>query len=549
MKTVTVIIIAITLITLALLSQSSWARPRVSSSPAFTLGSNPVAPLAGELKVATTKPTRATVTLQTNEKSWTLAPTGYRRRHHLPVIGFAPQSAGTLTAEMILEDQHGHTTQRRQSFAYQAPALPDNFPPIQTTVSNPDAMEPGLTLFNVFQWRDGTMQEDISWIIAVDNQGQIRWYYQSDRSVNDVKQLANGNILFTHGHRGIKEITPLGVEVGHWFAANHLAGEKVPASAIPVAIDTFHHEITELPNGNLLTLSTEVRQYPDYPQKIGSADKTPKFVVGDQIVEFTRQGEIVHTINLLDILDPYRLSYSSLAPLWDNWAYPDLKDQGGTADWAHANAVAYHPEDDSYLVSLRHQDAVVKISRSEQSLQWILGNHDNWNDQFQPHLLNPTNSTESLIWPYHQHAPELTPQGTILLFDNGNFKATPPAPPIAAPDNYSRAVEYKINEENGTIDQVWSYGGPATPNDQFYSPFVGDADVLPQTNNVLITDGGRAEDTNGKFTDNIQQSNQWGRIIEVARQAPAQKVFELTIHDEDPALGWTIYRADRIPEL
>jgi len=63
-------------------------------------------------------------------------------------------------------------------------------------------------------------------------------------------------------------------------------------------------------------------------------------------------------------------------------------------------------------------------------------------------------------WPYHTHAPSITPQGTILLFDNGNYRARPFVPQFLPNKSYSRAVEYAIDTDNMSIRQVWESDTP-----------------------------------------------------------------------------------------
>jgi arylsulfate sulfotransferase len=150
--------------------------------------------------------------------------------------------------------------------------------------------------------------------------------------------------------------------------------------------------------------------------------------------------------------------------------------------------------------------------------------------------LNPIGEIE---WQYHQHAPEITPQGTILVFDNGNFRHRPFD---QRPDqNYSRAVEYSIDGGAMTVSQVWSYGGPG--DEIFFSNALGDVDWLPWTGNVLITDGSR-------LTPNVPASR-WARIVEVTHTTPAQKVFELIVQDapDSDFSGWRVYRSERLPNL
>lgn len=58
-------------------------------------------------------------------------------------------------------------------------------------------------------------------------------------------------------------------------------------------------------------------------------------------------------------------------------------------DWCHANAVSHDPRDDSLLVSLRHQDCIIKIDRRSGDLVWILGDPGNWRAPWSDSLLRP----------------------------------------------------------------------------------------------------------------------------------------------------------------
>jgi arylsulfate sulfotransferase len=207
--------------------------------------------------------------------------------------------------------------------------------------------------------------------------------------------------------------------------------------------------------------------------------------------------------------------------------------------------VFYEGSDDSIIVSLRHQDAVVKFSRETGEMIWIHGTHQGWKDRWKPFLLEPQGELE---WQYHEHAARTTPQGTLLLFDNGNNRAWPPEQKQEAMDSYSRVVEYVIDPEAKTVSQVWKYGGPG--DEIFFSPFISEADPLPATGNVLVTDGGRIRDKNGNVSDDIRGGHHWARIAEVTHANPPEKVFELVIDSpkSDP-IGWSVYRSERLPSL
>jgi len=47
---------------------------------------------------------------------------------------------------------------------------------------------------------------------------------------------------------------------------------------------------------------------------------------------------------------------------------------------------------------------------------------------------------------------------------------------LADTNNYSRAVEYAINEDTMEVSQVWEYGGNVA--ERLYTPSVGDANWL-----------------------------------------------------------------------
>jgi len=50
----------------------------------------------------------------------------------------------------------------------------------------------------------------------------------------------------------------------------------------------------------------------------------------------------------------------------------------GGADWTHANGLIHDPSDDSFIVTVRHQDCAIKIDRKSGALTWVLGTPDGW---------------------------------------------------------------------------------------------------------------------------------------------------------------------------
>ena len=468
----------------------------------------------------------------------------FKTFHRILVPGLVSDSTHRVT--VTAEDQAGNLVSTEPVTITTVP-LPEVFPTLDVKFSDPERMEPGLTIFPVYRWPDGgSIDQQAGLIVALDAQGRVVWYFQADHSIGDVIQLRNGNLLYSTTVDGVRgrfvEIDALGRTVASWHSRS--LEEAGLDSSILVDVDSFHHEMVELPSGSLITLSTEVRTFDDYP----SSDEDPdaprgtQDVVGDLIVEFNREGIVERTTSLFDVVDPYRLGYDSLGRGFWRVTYQALmEEEPELADWAHANSLVYDPGSDSYIIGLRHQDALVKLKREAPAIDWILGPHNGWREPWVSRLLSPTEGTE---WAYHSHGVDLTPQGTFLLFDNGNNRASAFEERIPAEDAYSRIVEFQIDEVEMEVNEVWSYKGMV--GEGFYSSFLSDADWLPTTGNILVDDGARTrsvENGDGETTD-----HNWARIFELTHTTPAEVVFEVVV-DSEPPTGWRVYRAQRISEL
>lgn len=511
--------------------------PHFLQKPSIALNPNPRAPLVALVEFIADTPVRANLEVSDGATSWLVSSDDkLSRKRTIPILGLSPGKKYSIT--LTAEDEGGSSFSWPKPLEVETRSLPADFPPLRVNSAEPDAVEPGITLFNVTRYEGGSY----GLIVAVDETGEVVWYFQTDHAIGFVTQLRNGNLLYLH-RSGAVEIDWLGNVVHQWNPTAR--GGSLGEGAIPVVTDSFHHEMRELPNGNFLVLSTELRLQNDYPssETDPSAPAERASVAGDVVVEFAPDGHIVDRWSLFDLLDPYRICYGSLDGFW-NSLYRDSADS--TMDWTHGNAVFYDAADDSLLLSLRHQDALIKVSRKTGALQWILGTHGGWTPPWNGYLLEPEGELE---WQYHQHASTVTREGTILLFDNGNFRARPFDEYMATAQSYSRVVEYMVDEVGKTVSQVWSYGGPG--DEVFYTAFGGSAEWLTHTGNVLVTDGARITDAEGKPTENGPGAKRWARILEVTRTTLARKVFELIVGNESQASsrGWSVYRSKRLLRL
>lgn len=525
--------------------------PKFISEPKFTMAPNPDTPLAGILEFETDKPTRVVLQIQNQTDSWSINFDEFQTFHSLMVLGFHPGKTHSIQISIFDEDGNSNSegassseknsTLPETTLLVETDPLPAGFPPLQVVISNPAKMEPGFTLFNMRPRGDNFAFGNLQ--VIVNNKGEVVWYRLARGT--DLRQLPNGNILALDPRRNLYEADMLGNVIRKW----HVAGTPgVTEDSIPVDTLAFHHDVFPLPNGNFLMLSVEIRQIENYPTSETDPDAPTETaaVAGDVVVEFTPEGQIVQEWAMLDLLDPLRIGYTSLGGYW-NSSFPDETD--GTRDWSHGNSVFYDPTNNSIIVSLRQQDAVIKFSRATGDLIWIIGPHENWDmAQFGAYLFTPITPTAEapFEWNFHQHAAMVTSQGNILMFDNGNFRASPFDPGLSFDDSYSRAVEFSIDEDMMEITQVWQFGKYLDP--ALFCNIVGDADLLPTTGNVLVTFGGIVTD---KFGNPMEGGKRATRIIEVSHEEPAEVVFHLSIIDPTDSLsnGWFSYRAERIQSL
>jgi hypothetical protein len=521
------------------LNVAAWGAPWHDRTPPVVLNSeatinpNPRAPLVGIVNLETDEPTRASLTVSDSERSWKLdSGCGLDTHHSLVVLGLRPDTTHLIRAEVI--DRRFNKTSVQELALVTAP-LPADSPPISVT-SEPEKMAAGVTLFGVASW-PSSRDPLYGLIVAVDSEGEVVWYYKTDEhAVDDVRRASNGNLLVvdigTLVGRAL-EIDMLGNVVQQWHPRLH--PNPAPGSTL-VDTDTLHHEMIELPNGNFISLSSELRVIDGFPTLNPDVPTETANVIGEIVVEFQRDGTIVNEWKLFGMIDPRRVGYLSLRGFLDEFYGSP---QGGTRAWTWANAVIYDERDDAIIVSMRHQNAVMKFSRETGDIAWILGDHTGWGPEFQQYLLTPTADT---TFPYAQHAPEITPRGTLLLHDNGNFRAQPPNPTVPAALNFSRAIEYRIDDDAMSIEQLWSFGG-----NEHFSPFLGDADFQERKNTVLITFGGQVKTANGIPSDRVIVDHLSAQILEVKRTDTPEVVFELTI--DDPVRRYTIYRSERDPYL
>ncbi len=483
--------------------------PQVEQNP------NDVAPRVWILTAQTSAPTQLEVSVDASEGTRTLRFPQVSTEHDVSLLdlGFDEDVTVRVTAIADTLDAQIHA----DPIVVYVP--PPRSLRLAVEISRPELMEPGFTLVS-----SGDK------LAALDSRGRAVWTWGPDpRRARAQPLLAyrtdDGRIrmLMAAGDkadRQVVEIDERGNELARWGPAK----DATPPT-LGVDLPLLHHDVQAGPGDSLLTLSVVGLHVDEFPQSETDrgAGLGPADLAVDVVAEFDRDGTVTRGWALADLLDVKRIGYDSLSTgHWEDVLGPAVH------DWSHGNAVLYDRANDAILVSARHQDAVISFDPDSGQLNWILASHNNWGPAQRPYLLEPLGA--EFGWFYHQHAPELTPQGTLLLFDNHNHGASPTDPAVPNRNLRSRVVEYRIDHDAMTVEQVWSWGEEL----EVFSSMQGDADSMPTTGNVLVLYGGI-----WKPGDDVV-----ARIYEVTGGPDPEIVFQVGFTD-----GSSRYRGERIPTL
>ncbi len=487
-------------------------------APRLEMNDNEAAPLVGLLHVTTAEPTSLSVQMACEGTTWTTTFEDVSTVHEQMLLGFWANCRHELSVSAT--DASGVTTTWPTTIVVETPDVSAALPDLVVEVSEADLMEPGVTVVTL---RANPYSDGGSHMLALNEVGRVV-YTLSVPGVAELWQSPRGTWMgYFNARNELVELDMWGRELRRWHTNEHSAPRP---GSIPIDVASMHHDLTELPNGNFLFLSSELRVLGDYPSS-ASDPNAPTIlapVVADVIVEAEPDGTVVNRHRIADILDIRRMGHTAFTSGWWDDFY-----ETRAVDWSHGNSVFYSESDDTIVASFRHQDAVVKLTRDSGELVWIAAPDANWTTDHEPWILTPSGSPFQHT--YHQHAAHITNEGTLLLFDNGNEQASAFEPTTNGNAIDSRAVEFRVEPDTGQITQIWEWKALDEPN---FVGSEGSVQPLPTTNNVLINYG------------KIKQGSEFSAVlVEVSKAAPSQVVWQ--VHASPSP--FSIYRARRITSL
>jgi arylsulfate sulfotransferase len=352
----------------------------------------------------------------------------------------------------------------------------------------------------------------------IDTQGEVRWF-MNPQPIYDFNSIYKAGVMM--GFKQNKD-GAMTWGFGQRYVKYDIMGKEVFNRVLPAGYNDFSHSLDVSPNGN-------------YFLRVGSSnqkrfdDKNVR-TVRDVIIEVDpASGLVKDEWKLYSILDPYRdinmkvldqgavclnidanqaghtLSAEDLAKQDQSDQFGDIVGSGPGRNWAHVNSVDHDAEDDSIIISARHQSAM--IGRDKQ-VKWIAGSPEGWSDKYKDKLLTPVDSKGKKIdcgesgskcpgylsdeggfdWTWTQHTAfkiDEKSKGNILYlaaFDNGDSRGM--EQPAIPSMKYSRAVIYKIDQKKMTIEQVWEYGKQR--GNAWYSPVTSLTEYHKDKDSVFV---------------------------------------------------------------
>jgi hypothetical protein len=348
-------------------------------------------------------------------------------------------------------------------------------------------------------------------LVVTDLGGNVLWSYNPGLApliANPIKLLPNGHFLINFSSLSLdgansvlQEVDLTGQLIWQMTATdlnNALAGARCGGDGCNITVLGTHHDFVMLPNGHLIVIAAI-----ENTQIISGTT-----VIGDVIIDLDQNHKPVWLWNEFDHLDVNRQPMQ----------FPD---------WTHTNAVLYSVDDRNLIISIRHQNWLVKVDYANGTgagdIVWKLGYQGDFT------LVGATDPTD---WFYAQHSPSFATTNTagkfsLAVFDNGNDRVFPPSVTCGTtgepPCLYSTVPLLDLDETAKTATLKFH---PTAPT---YSFFGGNSAVL--------------NNRNVEYCESAGSARLAGDVYEVTQDSSAQTVWHMLI------AGQYAYRGQRIPSF
>ncbi|HID9124771.1 TPA: aryl-sulfate sulfotransferase [Klebsiella michiganensis] len=452
----------------------------------------------------------------------------------LPVLGFLAREEVNTLNQVTVTDSSGNSFQTTVDIAQLPFTDPEGnvsngFPKVDVITTAEQSVVGDDLYFVILSER----RANIAW----DRQANVRWYVLAGSETDDpalwlpvfnTTRLSDGTFIGSDDHLSyyytpadMGENEPVGQrELWRFDATGRVFG-------IYFIRDRAHHSLLELPGENALLYGS------DYiSQRENNAGPNPN-------PDGPNQGPSAEDcIAILDLATGFEKVYYDFRQIMNFWRTPVPTDLSvpNIYDWVHINQIYLDSDSNMLIASCRHQCAIVGIDRETGALQFISGNHDDWQatesgeptTDWSALLLAPINpetdeaydlsdplqkaEADRTFWTWGQHnvqeiiKSESNPDIIeFSIFNNGNYRTRNTAAGVVASENASRCSRYQVDLVNREVRKLFEYGEKEVGADG-YSSYVSTATFFNHDNDtsqprLLANFGGSIFQENGSGVD------------------------------------------------
>ncbi len=252
--------------------------------------------------------------------------------------------------------------------------------------------------------------------VVLDSDGEIRWIGPGTASSFSSAFEDGGFVV------GAQDSTKL--------SRIELDGSTSEVALIAPAFTNFHHNIDPGKFGLLVDLD--------------AVDQNGVPSVESNLAEITGAGVVLQRWDMAALLGDYMRSQGD---------DPSAFIRPGV-DWFHMNGATYDPRDDSLIVSSR-ENFLIKIDYATGRVIWILGDPTKYWFTFPSLRARALTLDADGFYPIGQHAPSITSDGQVMVFNDGFGSLNQPAgQPAGASRMFSAVSVYSIDEASSTAHET-----------------------------------------------------------------------------------------------
>jgi len=152
-------------------------------------------------------------------------------------------------------------------------------------------------------------------------------------------------------------------------------------------------------------------------------------------------------------------------------------------DWFHLNGSVYDPRDDSVIVSSR-ENFLIKLDYATGEIRWILGDPTKYWYTFASLRAKALLLEQGGLYPIGQHAPSITSDGLLMIFnDGGQSSFQPTGAPAGEERTFSAVSAYDIHPDSLSATEAWRFDYAET----IFSDVCSSAYEAGSSKSILVT--------------------------------------------------------------